>query len=110
MPRQATPITLAGTVTVTDTLIDLHEEVRASLAEGQPVVALESSGISQGLPWPQNLEVARSVEEAVRAGGATTTIAVLRGRLRVGLEAQDIERLASSECIAKCGAADLGWA
>jgi pseudouridine-5'-phosphate glycosidase len=90
---------------VTDTLIDLHEEVRASPAEGRPVVALEPSVIAQGLPRPQNLEVARSVEDTVRAGGATpATIAVIQGRLRIGLDVEEIERLASSTCIAKCGA------
>src|SRR3546814_8612913 len=68
-------------------------EVRDALATGRPVVALESTIITHGMPAPRNLETARRVEAAVRAGGAVpATIAVLDGRIRVGLTADDLER------------------
>jgi pseudouridine-5'-phosphate glycosidase len=67
-------------------LITEIPEVAAALAEGRPVVALESTIITHGMPYPQNLETARAVEDAVRAAGATpATIAVMGGRLHVGL-------------------------
>ncbi|MBL8352002.1 MAG: pseudouridine-5'-phosphate glycosidase [Burkholderiaceae bacterium] len=75
-------------------LLDCRPEVAASLAEGRPVVALESTIISHGMPWPQNVETALAVEAAVRAGGAVpATIAVIDGRLRAGLSTAQIERL-----------------
>ncbi|KAA0688872.1 pseudouridine-5'-phosphate glycosidase [Azospirillum brasilense] len=70
-------------------------EVAAALAEGRPVVALESTVISHGMPYPKNLETATALEDAVRAEGAVpATIAVLDGRIRVGLDAESLERLA----------------
>jgi pseudouridine-5'-phosphate glycosidase len=73
----------------------LSEEVAAALADGGAVVALESSLIAQGLPVPDNLETARRSEAAVREEGATpATIAVDRGRLIVGADAELLERLA----------------
>jgi pseudouridylate synthase len=76
-------------------LLDLHPEVAAALADGRPVVALESTIISHGMPWPQNLETAQAVEAEVRAHGAVpATIAVMDGRLKAGLDAAQIERLA----------------
>ncbi|MEO5940939.1 MAG: pseudouridine-5'-phosphate glycosidase [Candidatus Limnocylindrales bacterium] len=72
-------------------------EVTAALAAGRPVVALESTLISHGLPWPQNLEVARASEAAVRAGGAVpATVAIHDGRLLVGLGAAALEALATA--------------
>ena len=66
---------------------DLSAEVRDALARGAPVVALESTIISHGMPHPQNVETARAVEQVVRdAGAIPATIAVLHGRVRVGLE------------------------
>lgn len=71
--------------------------VAAALAEGQPVVALESTLISHGLPWPQNLEVARASEAAVREGGAVpATVAIHDGRLLVGLDEAALEALATA--------------
>ena len=82
--------------TVTDRLT-IDPEVAAALAAGTPVVALESTLISHGLPYPQNLEVARASEAAVRAGGAMpATVAVRDGRLLVGLAAADLEALATA--------------
>ena len=75
-------------------LLDLHPEVAAALADGRPVVALESTIISHGMPWPRNVETAQAVEAAVRAHGALpATIAVLDGRLKAGLDAAQIEAL-----------------
>lgn len=87
---------------------DLSPEVAAALESDRPVVALESTIISHGLPWPRNLELAREVEDEVRAGGAVpATVAVIDGRLRAGLDAAALERLARAEGIAKLSRADL---
>jgi pseudouridine-5'-phosphate glycosidase len=72
-------------------------EVAAAIAAGRPVVALESTLISHGLPYPQNLEVARASEAAVREAGATpATVAIHAGRLRVGLDEASLEALATA--------------
>jgi pseudouridine-5'-phosphate glycosidase len=93
-----------------DPMIPLNKswEVAAAQAEGRPVVALESTIITHGLPWPQNVETARSVEAAVRAGGAVpATIAVLGGRVHVGLSGEELEALARASDVAKLSRADL---
>lgn len=87
-------------------------EVRDALAAGRPVVALESTIITHGMPAPGNLETARRVEAELRAGGAVpATIAILDGRIRVGLKADDLERLAgeaqTARGVAKVSRADL---
>lgn len=83
-------------------------EVRRALADGRPVVALESTIITHGMPAPRNLETARAVEAAVRDGGAVpATIALLDGRIAVGLDAEDLERLAGEQDVAKVSRADL---
>lgn len=86
-------------------------EVEGVLNEGSPVVALESTVITHGLPYPQNVETALAMEAAVRAGGATpATIAVLSGRLTVGLTGDEIEylgRLAGAPSVRKCSRRDL---
>ena len=75
-------------------LLDLHPDVAAALAAGAPVVALESTIISHGMPWPQNAETALAVEAEVRAHGAVpATIAVIAGRLKAGLSREQIEQL-----------------
>ena len=85
------------------------DEVAAALANGQPVVALESTIIAHGLPYPDNLELARALEDDVRAGGAVpATIAVIDGHARIGLDAAALERLATGgAAVAKAGAGDL---
>src|SRR3954462_7917099 len=84
------------------------DEVREALEAGRPVVALESTIIAHGLPRPRNLEVAREIEAVVRERGAVpATIAVLAGEVRIGLDEAALERLASSEQVAKCGVRDL---
>src|SRR5512146_1934270 len=77
--------------------LEVAAEVRDALATGRPVVALESTLISHGLPYPQNLEVARASEAAVRQSGATpATVAVRDGRLLVGLDRAGLEALATA--------------
>lgn len=88
----------------------LTDEVRQALADGAPVVALESTIISHGMPHPQNIEMALEVERIVRDGGAVpATIAVLHGRPRVGLAADDLELLATSAEVAKVSVRDLPY-
>jgi pseudouridine-5'-phosphate glycosidase len=83
--------------------------VAAALQEGRPVVALESTIIAHGMPWPQNAETALAVEADVRALGAVpATVAILDGRLRAGLAREDIERLAhDGRDIAKVSRRDM---
>jgi pseudouridine-5'-phosphate glycosidase len=84
------------------------EEVSAALADGSAVVALESTLLAHGLPRGRNRKVADAVEDAVRAAGAVpATIAVLDGRLRVGLDAAELDRVCSAD-LAKLSARDLG--
>ena len=72
--------------------LDINPEVAAALAEGKPVVALESTIISHGMPYPQNVETALNVERIIRENGAVpATIAVIGGRLKAGLSTEEIE-------------------
>ena len=91
-----------------DSHLVLHPAVRSSLEEGRPLVALESTVISHGLPWPENLEMARGMEAAVREGGAVpATIAVLGGRVHVGLEDGELGYLARSSGVWKVSRRDV---
>lgn len=88
-------------------LPDVSREVAEAVAAGRPVVALETSIVGQGLPAPHNLRAARESEAAVRSEGAVpATIAVLDGRLRVGLSGADLERIAAGAI--KVSTRDLG--
>ena len=89
--------------------LDVAPEVAAALAATSPVVALESTIVAHGMPFPANLEVARELEATVRAGGATpATIAVVGGRVRIGLPDDALAALAEHGTrFAKAGAADL---
>lgn len=88
--------------------LDIHPEVAAALAEGRAVVALESTIISHGMPFPQNVEMARGVEDVVRAHGAVpATIAVLGGRLKVGLTPDELHLLATDKGVEKISTRDL---
>jgi pseudouridylate synthase len=90
-------------------LIHVHEEVAAALAAGAPVVALESTIIAHGLPRPDNLRIAREIEDAVRAEGAIpATIAVVGGQARIGLDADALEVIALSDGVEKLSLRDLG--
>ena len=83
-------------------------EVSEALDAGRPVVALESTIIAHGLPRPANLEVARAVEEIVREEGATpATVAVVEGMVRIGLDRDALEEIATSDEVVKCSARDL---
>ncbi|WP_214110356.1 pseudouridine-5'-phosphate glycosidase [Acrocarpospora catenulata] len=89
-------------------MIERSDEVASALAEGRPVVALESTIISHGLPQPRNLQVAAELEEIVRAGGAVpATIAVLDGVPRAGLTKDELERVATEPGLRKLGFRDL---
>jgi pseudouridine-5'-phosphate glycosidase len=86
-------------------------EVAAALADGTPVVALESTLISHGLPWPQNVEVARAAEAAVRAGGAVpATVAIREGRIRVGLTDDEVVALGRARDVMKAARPNLAAA
>jgi len=72
--------------------LDIKDEVKQALKEGRPVVALESTIISHGMPYPKNVETALRVEQTIRDNGAVpATIAIIGGRLKVGLTAEDLE-------------------
>lgn len=86
----------------------MSDDVQAALASGGPIVALESTIITHGMPYPQNLEVARQVEADVRAAGATpATIAVMDGKLHIGLSDPQLEKLAQAKDVAKLSRADM---
>ncbi|HZS41297.1 MAG TPA: pseudouridine-5'-phosphate glycosidase [Polyangia bacterium] len=94
--------------------IALGDEVRAAIADRRPVVALESTLVAHGLPWPENFAVGRALEDEVRQHGAVpATVAVVRGRLTVGIDAATLERMArggegGQAPWLKTGVADLG--
>ena len=91
-----------------ETFLQIADEVTDALNGGRPVVALESTVIAHGLPHPSNLETALALEEIIRdAGGIPATIAVLKGKIRVGLSTGDFAHLATGEGILKLGARDL---
>jgi len=93
---------------MTDLPIQYAEPVAAALAEGDPVVALESTIITHGMPYPQNVETARAVEAEVRGAGAEpATIAVLDGILHIGLSSAELDRLATLDDVAKLSRADF---
>ena len=89
--------------------LDIAPEVASALADGKGVVALESTIISHGMPYPQNVETALRVEQAVRDNGAVpATIAVIGGRLKAGCSAEEIEHLGKSgPAVAKASRRDL---
>lgn len=91
--------------------ISFSMEVAEARAAGAPIVALESTIITHGMPYPDNLKTAQAVESDVRAEGATpATIAVLDGQLHVGLSAEELEALAQSSGALKLSRADLPFA
>jgi pseudouridine-5'-phosphate glycosidase len=88
--------------------LDIAPEIAAALRERRPVVALESTLIAHGMPYPQNLETAESVEAIVREGGALpATIAILDGRLKVGLSPDELQRVAQSADMVKASIRDM---
>jgi pseudouridine-5'-phosphate glycosidase len=88
--------------------VRIAPEVAEALASGRPVVALESTLVSHGMPRPRNLQVAREAEAAVRDGGALpATIAVVEGEVRVGLDDDALRTIAERDDVVKCGVRDL---
>ncbi|MDY0871198.1 pseudouridine-5'-phosphate glycosidase [Dongia rigui] len=88
--------------------LDIAPEVAAALQARQPVVALESTIVAHGMPYPQNLETAQIVESIIREGGAVpATIAILDGRLKVGLSPDELQRVAQSPDMVKASIRDL---
>ena len=91
-----------------DPMISVRSDIAAALADGGPVVALESTVIAHGLPRPRNLETALQMEAAVRAAGAIpATIAILSGKLVVGLTEKQIASVAEASNVAKASSSDL---
>jgi pseudouridine-5'-phosphate glycosidase len=92
-------------------ILDVRPEVMAAIEDGRPVVALESTVIAHGLPWPVNLDTARAAEAVIRAEGAVpATIAVWQGRPIVGLTDDELESLAQQKGVLKASRRDLGIA
>ena len=88
--------------------LDISPEVKEALESGRPVVALESTIITHGMPFPQNVETARLVEQDVRdAGAVPATIAVMAGRLHIGLEPAELDALGQAKNVAKLSRADM---
>ena len=89
-------------------ILDYTPEVKAALEQKLPVVALESTIITHGMPWPDNLSMAQNVEQIVRENGAVpATIALLDGRIKIGLSQPELEQLAQSKNVLKLSRADL---
>src|SRR3954470_5999101 len=87
----------------------LSPEVAEARVDQRPLVALESTLVAHGMPFPQNLEVARELEQTVRdAGAVPATIAIVGGRVAIGLTGEQLERLAKEgKSFSKAGASDL---
>ena len=90
--------------------LNVHPEIKEALAAGKPVVALESTIIAHGMPYPQNIQTAKEVEEIVRNNGAIpATIAILNGKLCVGLDKDQLEILGNSEHVWKVSLRDMPY-
>lgn len=91
------------------TMISYSTEVQQALDNSQPIVALESTIISHGMPYPQNVETARIVEQIIRDNGAVpATIAIMDGKIKIGLSDSELELLGNSPDVAKVSRRDLG--
>ena len=90
--------------------LEIHPEVQQALAQGKPVVALESTIIAHGMPYPQNVQTALAVESVVRKAGAIpATIAILNGKCCVGLSQEQIEHLGQAEQVWKVSLVDMPY-
>src|SRR6266536_1255146 len=95
-------IRLTGRDAMKQVQLVVRPEVAKAVADGRPVVALESTLIAHGLPWPLNMETAFAAEAAVRAEGAVpATIAILQGRPTIGLNEEELHDLAREEKVLK---------
>ena len=91
--------------------VDIQEDVLDALDQKKPIVALESTIITHGMPFPENVEKARSVEDEIRARGAVpATIAVIDGRLKIGLSKEELDQLAHVKDAMKISRADIAFA
>lgn len=92
----------------------MHPEVQEALAHRKPVVALETAIVTHGMPFPTNLETARTVENIVRSNGAVpATVGLINGRVKIGLESSELDRLAdpgNSKSVVKVSRRDIGAA
>ena len=86
------------------------QEVQEAMAAGKPVVALESTIISHGMPYPQNVQTAREVEQIIRDNGAVpATIAIIDGKIKIGLSDDELEMFGNSQGVAKASRRDLAY-
>ncbi len=94
-----------------NSLLEFTSEIKQALENSQPVVALESTIITHGMPWPQNIETARAVETNVRQAGAIpATVAIMDAKIKIGLCEADLVKLAKAENVMKLSRADLAFA
>lgn len=90
--------------------LDINPKVKTALEQGKPVVALESTIISHGMPYPKNVETALNVEKIIRDNGAVpATIAILSGKLKVGLTEKEIEYLGKATNVIKASRRDIPY-
>ncbi|MCP4182422.1 MAG: pseudouridine-5'-phosphate glycosidase [Hyphomicrobiales bacterium] len=92
-------------------MLEFTSEIKQALAEGKPVVALESTIITHGMPWPQNMETAQAVETHIRETGAIpATIAIMNGKIKIGLGEADLTVLSKTQDAMKLSRADMAFA
>lgn len=90
--------------------VEYSDEVKKAMEEGKPVVALESTIISHGMPYPQNIETAKACEEIIRENGAVpATTAIIGGKIKIGLSDEDLEFMATSKDIIKASRRDFAY-
>lgn len=90
--------------------IEFSEEVKQAKAEGKAIVALESTIISHGMPYPQNVKTAREVEQIIRDGGACpATVALIDGKIKIGLSDEELEMFGNADGVAKVSRRDIGY-
>ena len=88
--------------------IEYSSDVKQAIKNNEPIVALESTIITHGMPWPENLKTAKSVESVIRKYGATpATIAIINGVIKVGLEDESLSELSKNKAVRKLSRADL---
>ncbi|WP_213421352.1 pseudouridine-5'-phosphate glycosidase [Bhargavaea massiliensis] len=90
--------------------LEFSKEVKEAIEAGKPIVALESTIISHGMPYPQNVQTAREVEQIVRDGGAVpATMALIDGKIKVGLSDDELEMFGNADNVAKASRRDIGY-
>src|SRR5947209_5081410 len=104
-------LVVRGSMQHSSSYIALSDEVRAALQEQRPVVALESTVIAHGLPYPANIEVAQAMEAGIRAEGAVpATVGILNGKIVIGLTTDQIQYLGTAQQVLKVSRRDLAVA